>query len=120
LPDQFAVRLLEMMGLPVTKGNIEFLDAWQKAEGGSADNPFNTTQSEPGDTVFNSAGVKRYPSVAEGLQATAQTLENGDYGNILAALRQGNNPMAAAQAVANSPWGTGSGIEAVLRSEGIS
>jgi len=114
LPDQFGTRLLEKLNLPVTAANLTFLSAWQKAEGGSADNPFNTTQDAPGATNFNSVGVKRYPSVAEGLDATAETLTNGYYGGILTALQQGNDPMAAARAVAASPWGTGSGVEQVL------
>jgi hypothetical protein len=116
LPDQFGVRLLRMLGMPVTGANIKFLDAWQRAEGGSADNPFNTTWDLPGATNFNSVGVKRYRSVADGLTATVNTLRNGLYDPILKALRNGDDPMAAAQAVASSPWGTGAGVEAVLRS----
>lgn len=114
LPDQFGTRLLQKLNLPVTAANLAFLSAWQKAEGGSADNPFNTTQDAPGATNFNSIGVKRYPSVAEGLDATAETLNNGYYGGILAALRQGSDPMVAARALADSPWGTGSLVEQVL------
>jgi hypothetical protein len=33
--------LLSRLGAPQTKANME-LDAWQRAEGGSSDNPFNT------------------------------------------------------------------------------
>jgi hypothetical protein len=120
LPDHFGSRLLEMLKLPVTAENLRFLSAWQKAEGGSADNPFNTTQNEPGATIFNSDGVKRYPSVDEGLQATAKTLVNGDYQPILDALKKGNNAMAVAEAVSKTPWGTGAGIETVLASQSTS
>ncbi len=42
---------------------------------------------------------------------------NGRYGNILAALKAGNNAMAVAQAIANSPWGTGSLVEKILSSQ---
>jgi hypothetical protein len=114
LPDQFGTRLLQKLNLPVTAANLTFLSAWQQAEGGSADNPFNTTEDAPGATDFNSVGVKRYPSVAEGLDATAETLTNGYYGGILTALKEGNDPMAAARALAASPWGTGSLVEQVL------
>jgi hypothetical protein len=40
------------------------------------------------------------------LDATVKTLENGNYGHILAALRNGSDASAVAQAVVNSPWGT--------------
>jgi hypothetical protein len=110
----FAKGLLAKIGAPDTPQNLKFLDAWQKAEGGSADNPFNTTQDAPGASTFNSAGVKRYPSVQEGLNATAQTLLNGKYGNIVSSLRQGTSAQQSAQALANSPWGTGSLVEQIV------
>ncbi|CAN5463624.1 hypothetical protein BH10CYA1_BH10CYA1_46730 [soil metagenome] len=114
LPGQFGVKLLEKLNLPVTEENLKFLNAWQHAEGGSADNPFNTTQSAPGAENFNSVGVKRYPSIDVGLDATAQTLTNGQYNNILASLQQGNNASASADALAQSPWGTGALVQQIL------
>lgn len=81
------------------------MDAWQKAEGGSADNPFNTTQDAPGAVNFNRIGVKRYPSVDEGVEATAKTLLNGKYNSILNALKQSHTHQAAV-ALASGPWGT--------------
>lgn len=116
LPEHFGSRLLEMLKLPVTAENLRFLNAWQKAEGGSADNPFNTTQGAPGAVNFNSVGVKRYPTVEIGLKATAETLQNGNYQPILDALKKGDNAMVTAQAEARTPWGTGKGIESVLAS----
>jgi len=110
----FAESLLQKLGAPVTPENLKFLDAWQKAEGGSADNPFNTTQDAPGARNFNSVGVKRYQSVEQGLEATFKTLTNGRYDHIVAALRQGNSARAAAQALANSPWGTGELVQKIL------
>src|SRR5256885_414099 len=113
-------RLLGMVGAPVTPANVKYLNAWARAEGGSAsNNPFNTTQpgfSEAGN--YNSVGVKNYSNPQQGLAATAHTLENGHYGNILSALRKGNNAMADAQALAASPWGTGSLVEKVLAGGG--
>jgi len=106
----FGKALLERLGLPVTEANLEFLDAWQKAEGGSADNPFNTTQGAPGAVSINGVGVKRYTSIEEGIEATAKTLKNGHYGEILAALGAGDNAHRTAVAVAHTPWGTGSGV----------
>lgn len=109
------------LNIPMSQANIQFFEAWQKAEGGGAGadgdahyNPFNTTESAPGATSINSAGVKSYTSLQEGVQATAKTLVNGDYNKIIKALQSGNSAMADAQAEAATPWGTGSLIEQVL------
>jgi hypothetical protein len=83
--------LLRALGAPVTKANIAWLDAWQKTEGGAARfNPLNTTQPAAGATSYNSAGVRNYTSAAQGTAATAATLKNGRYSQIVAALRSGN------------------------------
>jgi hypothetical protein len=110
----FSEKLLNKLGMPVTKSNLAFLDAWQKAEGGSADNPFNTTQNAPGAHRFNSVGVKRYPSVDVGVDATAKTLTNGHYNEILSALKNGDNAHTAAVAVSRTPWGTGRGVARLI------
>ena len=110
----FAEALLQKLGAPVTQENIKFLDAWQRAEGGSPDNPFNTTQDAPGARNFNSVGVKRYASMEQGLEATLKTLLNGRYGGIVQALRQGTSAKAAADALAASPWGTGALVQKIL------
>jgi hypothetical protein len=113
---QWATDLLNRLGMPVTSENVKALAAWAQAEGTKAGfNPLATTQSMPGASSFNSVGVKNYVSYADGLQATVQTLTNGRYANILAALRAGNSSIAVAQAVANSPWGTGQGVLRVLQ-----
>jgi hypothetical protein len=112
---QWATDLLNQLGLPVTAENIKALSAWAQAEGTKATyNPLATTQSMPGATSFNSVGVRNYASYADGIRATAQTLTNGHYPNILAALRAGNSAVAVGRAVANSPWGTGQGVLRVL------
>jgi hypothetical protein len=113
---QWATDLLNRLGMPVTAENIKALAAWAQAEGTKAGfNPLATTQAMPGASSFNGVGVKNYASYADGLQATVATLTNGRYANILAALRAGNSAVAVAQAVANSPWGTGSGVLRVLQ-----
>lgn len=106
--------VLKGIGAPVTPANLAFMRAWKQAEGGDDTNPFDTTQGAPGATDFNSVGVKRYASVQSGIQATIQTLTNGNYGNILQALKAGTDPMAAAHALAASPWGTGQLVEKIL------
>jgi len=111
----FAKALLAKLGLPDTEQNEQFLDAWQKAEGGDAFNPFNTTQGWNHAQSINRAGVKEYASFEDGVNATAKTLQYGYYRNIVAAMRSGNDAHNAAIALAHTPWGTGNGAEQVLR-----
>ena len=109
----WAQAVLKSLGMPITADNVAAVVAWEMAEGGhwyntAYYNPLNTTQSMPGATIFNSVGVKAYTSWAQGLKATVITLHNGYYGGILEALSRGNDAQAVADAVAASPWGTGS------------
>lgn len=96
---------------------IRVFRAWEQAEGSKADwNPFDTTWShEQGATAYNSFGpggashVMNYPTRAEGVQATAQTLLHGaaqyGYAEIVHALRDGDAERAA-QAIDSSSWGS--------------
>jgi hypothetical protein len=112
---QFAGDLLDRMGLPKTSENVRAIVAWATAEGTKASfNPLATTTKAANTTNFNSVGVKNYANYADGLDATVRTLRNGNYPNILAALASGTSAQAVAQAVANSPWGTGQGVLRVL------
>ena len=109
----WAQAFLKSLGVPMTADNVAAIVAWEMAEGGhwyntAYYNPLNTTQSMPGATVFNSVGVKAYTSWAQGLKASVITIRNGYYADILDALRRGNDAQAVANAVAASPWGTGS------------
>ena len=109
----WAQAFLKSLGMPITADNVAAVVAWEMAEGGhwynaASYNPLNTTQSMPGASVFNSVGVKAYTSWAQGLKASVITLRNGYYGSILDALSRGNDAQAVANAVAASPWGTGS------------
>lgn len=89
--DQFFQGVLKDLSLPATIQNVDFLEAWASAEGTSAqNNPLATTQREPGSTTFNSVGVQNYATPATGEEATAQTISNGLYAGITAALRSGN------------------------------
>ncbi len=115
---QFAHDVLTALGAPQTAENVRAIVAWAQAEGtAAAHNPLATTEAAPNTTNFNSAGVKNYPSYTEGVQATVATLLNGRYPNILAALADGSSAQAVAQAVAQSPWGTGNGVLRVLQSQ---
>jgi hypothetical protein len=99
---------LTRLGMPVTAENVRVMVAWQQAEGTRAKyNPLATTQNMPGATKFNSVGVKNFVSYDDGLTANIKAITNGRYANILSALKAGNNAQGVAQAIANSPWGTG-------------
>ena len=114
---QFAHDVLQSLGAPQTAENVRAIVAWAQAEGTAASfNPLATTENAPGATSFNRVGVKNYPTYAEGVQATVATLTNGRYANILAALADGTSAQQVAQAVAQSPWGTGSHVLQVLQS----
>jgi len=112
-PVSWAKALLQALDVPRTTENMAAIIAWEMAEGGhwyntAHYNPLNTTWRMPGATAMNSVGVKAYLSWAQGLAATVNTFHNGLYEGILAALRAGNDAQAVADAVAASPWGTGS------------
>lgn len=88
-------QVLLLVGAPVTNENVAFLDAWQGYEGGSArNNPLNTTQTAPGAAAYNTlpggGHVWSYPNPSVGAQATAETLQNHYYPDLLQALRSGN------------------------------
>ncbi|TMM15550.1 MAG: M23 family metallopeptidase [Actinobacteria bacterium] len=108
----FAVALLNALGAPVTSQNLLAIESWEVAEGGgfggrTAFNPLNTTLPMPGSRPVTMVGVQAYTSASQGLQATVNTLRNGRYSGIVAALRAGNSAQAVERAVAASPWGTG-------------
>jgi len=112
-PVTWAKALLKTLAMPVTTDDLAAIIAWELAEGGhwynsARYNPLNTTWRMPGATSMNSVGVKAYLSWGQGLAATVNTLHNGLYEGILAALRTGNDAQAVADAVGASPWGTNS------------
>jgi len=118
-PVQWAKDFLGKLGAPITASNLQAITAWEEAEGTKAAfNPLATTQGGfAGETRFNSVGVKNYTNYQDGIDANVKVITNGLYTNILAALQQGNSAQAVAQAVADSPWGTGKGVERVLASQ---
>lgn len=111
-PAQFAVALLRQGQWPVSGSNVCAMMAWEAAEGGhfvsgaSRFNPINTTQSMPGDSIFNSVGVRNYPDWQTGVDATLKTLGLGFYDAIRAELSSGDDAAGVLEAVSQSPWGT--------------
>jgi hypothetical protein len=139
-PQTFAQSILSYpgVGAPATPANLFAIETWERAEGGGAGcpgqlprnqpwpyssgpagNPLNTTQHNAGSQAkaWNSIGVQAFQNASGntcwswGIKATGDTLTNGDYTTILAALRA---PAATdkgqcdrlASAVYYSPWGT--------------
>ncbi len=84
---------LDNIGAPQSQANINSMRHWIARETpwppAAKFNPLNTTMNEPGATDYNSVGVKNYPSALVGMQATAATIENGQYNDIHLALRSG-------------------------------
>lgn len=109
----WAYQVLHSIGAPTTPTNIATLWNWSIKESGRSplvngsihNNPLNTTQPAPGSTSANSVGVQSYPDISTGATATAQTLLNGYYPDIVSALRN---------SVPSSQWGTIPGINAEL------
>lgn len=102
--------VLKDIPAPASAANVRFLTEWHGFElSGAQFNPLNTTQREPGSTSFNSVGVQNYRTHAQGALATATTLKNGFYPNIVTALKQGD-PYAYVDAPAVGQeitrWGT--------------
>lgn len=113
---QFAEDLLSELGISpsAAPNSVIALEGWAAGEGGGTSaqnpvatyNPLNTTLSEPGSSTINSAGVRAYPSLSVGLQATAATLTEARYRQIVADLATNAVPSATWSAVQSSPWGT--------------
>jgi hypothetical protein len=104
----WAADFLRAAGLPVTTCNVNAITAQAAAENSNARfNPLDTERQEPGNTLYNSAGVRNYVSLAQGLHATVVTLYNGHYPGVIAALRAGHNAEAVARAIwVPHVWGT--------------
>lgn len=93
-PQGFAVGLLRSLGDPTNQANVSGLMGWEAREGGNWHNtahfnPLNTTENAPGATSMNGVGVKSYLNWNQGLNATKNTLTNGDYADILGSLKAG-------------------------------
>jgi peptidoglycan hydrolase CwlO-like protein len=105
----WAALLLSRLGAPGCQQNLTVVVSWQVAEGtAAAYNPLATTHYMPGSTAFNSAGVRNFPSLEVGLQATMDTLRQGaasyGYGAILYDLEHCAPATTTAMAINASSW----------------
>src|SRR5579862_340361 len=110
---QMALAALKWGGKPLSTNNVHSLVIWACSENSYENtgtkakwNPWDTTEGEPGSTEFNSAGVKDYPTIQEGLKAFWDTLNNGFYPHIVEALEASSVPALTCQLVCDSPWGS--------------
>lgn len=123
-PVDFARALLARLNKPVTDNNIAALVAAQCIEGGymhngAEFNPLNTTLPFGASRKVTPVGVMAYASWADGLEATAKTLENGLYQPILDALENDCDPDHTLRAMALSPWGWYRVVDGVRVPNGI-
>lgn len=103
----WAQSFLTALGAPASRGNMVAVIAWEAAEGTMATwNPLATTISMPGNTVYNSHGVKNYRSKEQGIEATIMTLRRPGHGydSIVASLRAGAEAMETSRAINRSDW----------------
>ena len=108
----WADAFLQVMGAPRCHANVVVTIAWQAQEGTQADwNPLATTHVMDGSTDFNSVGVQNYRTLAQGLEATKETIENGwqqyGYGAVIRSMRDCADPLDTAGAIAASSWCSG-------------
>src|SRR5437763_539972 len=106
---QWAALLLDRLHGARCANNLIVVVAWEQQEGTSARwNPLATSYDLAGATTFNSAGVRNYPSLEAGLQATVLTLERGwsphGYGAIVQDLQACADPLTTAEAINASDW----------------
>src|SRR5436309_2664923 len=106
---RWAGLFLRVIGAPVCRNNLVAIVSWQVAESTQAAwNPLATTHRMDGSTDFNGVGVQNYLSLAQGLQATKETIENGwdvyRYGAIVGSLRACDRAMRTASAINASSW----------------
>jgi hypothetical protein len=106
---EWATAILRVLGAPTCRSNLVVTIAWQAQEGTQAAwNPLATTHRMDGSTDFNGAGVQNYRSLAQGLQATKETIDNGwdvyGYGAIVRSMRDCAPAMSTARAIADSRW----------------
>jgi hypothetical protein len=107
--EAWARAFLATVGAPRCDENVVLTVAWETAESTAAlYNPLATTHDMPGAGIFNTAGVRNYVSLDQGLEAARDTLENGAesyvYGAILTDLRGCAPAETTAAAIRDSAW----------------
>ena len=115
---QFALAYGELR-CAFNRSNQLAIPAWMAGERepefalqGARNNPLSCTLYVPGSSLFNTAGVRNYETVDQGIHATILTLSQpteGDYGPIREWMAPGSCGCAMLEAVWRSGWGTFAG-----------
>jgi peptidoglycan hydrolase CwlO-like protein len=103
----WAGALLGDLGDDICRNDLVVVVAWETAERTAAGwNPLATTYAMPGDSRFNSSGVRNFRSMGQGIRATILTLRTASHGYeaILSDLAGCADPMVTAQAINASAW----------------
>ena len=104
---EWAGHAMGALGVSGCQDNLVLMVAWEVSEYTQASwNPLATTLWMPGATTFNSAGVRNYTSLGQGLAATVGTLHKSGHGYeaILSNLASCSVPMTTGLAVNASDW----------------
>jgi len=105
----------------MTDVNVYFLVSWMDREATSAAwNPLATTVSsgQPGETNFNSIGVKNFPNARAGVTAWVKTIRDGYYPTIYSSIMAGN-PLSSVGAANEWKSYTGGGDYAQALAQGV-
>lgn len=98
--------LLSEVRAPTSITNIRAMQLWAQSEGmpPSENNPLATSWDGYGGVAINATGVKRYPTITDGVHATAATLALPAYNHIVTALVTTAGLVPIWQAINASPW----------------
>ena len=106
----WARAFLAATGEPVTRCNRRVVVQWELREGGgfgnqAENNPLNVNPGPgAGWPGYSATGAWAFPDPQTGLDYTVATIRNGNYGPVLDALSNGNDPQGVADAIVASPW----------------
>lgn len=109
-PRGFAKALIKAEGAPVDSCNLNAVTTWERYEGGGFGNQasYDPLNVNPGPGAgwpgYPATGAWAFPDAQTGLRYTVSTLNNGNYGGIISALRAGDNAQAVCNAIMASPW----------------
>jgi len=100
--DDFLVALCQRMGWEPTTWRLNVLREMARQEGNVDHlaemwNPLSTTMPAGGAKDWNSVGVKIYPDMATGVEATALTLEQEGYYPGLLATMEAQSPQSGVE-----------------------
>jgi hypothetical protein len=125
--------ILNALGAPLTSANIISIGYWMQNEAGTpasggivgANNPINVSQSCCGGVPIQDDGdgvtfLQSYPTVADGVEATAEYLNRGNYTQILADLKAGDGLMSDSSLASEISLYSGGGYSTIPDSFGES